>query len=124
MTLQEAKDALLRVSTSQALHRTNLANQIIDRGNYTYDVDSNRWYAVDDDINMGKFEDIVNNVADRLGVEPTRARQIVGAAYEANRLNSMYDTLRRAEKDLATAEKDLTGIKDAKQRAKIGRAHV
>ena len=43
--------------------------------------------------------------------------QIVGAAYEANRLSSMYDTLRIAEKELATAEKDLTGIKDAKQRA-------
>jgi hypothetical protein len=117
LTLEEAKQALLRVSTSQALHRTNLANQIIDRGNYTYDVDSNRWYAVDDDINMGKFEEIINSVADRLGVEPTRARQIVGAAYEANRLSSLYNTLRIAEKELAIAEKDLTGIKDAKQRA-------
>jgi hypothetical protein len=118
MTMEEAKQAMLRISTSQSLHRQNLANQIIDRGNFLYDTDSNRWYAVDDDINMKKFEDIIRNVATRLGVEPTRARQIVGAAYEANRLSSMFDSLRRVETELATAEASLPKIKDAKEKAK------
>lgn len=117
MTIDEAKQALLRISTSQALHRGNLANQIIDRGNYTYDEVTNRWNSVDDPINMNKFEDLIRSLATKLGVSPNRAKQMMGAAYEANRLNSMYADLDKAEKDLAKAEADIQGIKEPKLKA-------
>jgi hypothetical protein len=117
MTMDEAKQALLRISTSQALHRGNLANQIIDRGNYEYDEVTNRWNSVEDPINMNKFEDLVRSLATKLGVEPSRAKQMMGAAYEANRLDSMYKSLDKAEKDLAKAEADIKGIKEPKLKA-------
>ena len=117
ITLDQAKQAILRISTSQALHRGNLANQIIDRGNYNYDELTNRWIAVDDDVNMTKFEDIIRSLATKLGVEPTRAKQIMGAAYEANRLDSMFKDLAKAKTELATAEADIKKLKDPKLKA-------
>jgi hypothetical protein len=116
-TLEQAKQALIRISISQALHRGNLANQIIDRGNYDYDATTNRWTSVEDPVNMKAFEGLIRSLADKLGVEPNRARQIMGAAYEANRLKDMYAELNKTTTDLAQAEADLKTIKDPKQRA-------
>ena len=45
ITMEQARQALLRISTSQAVHRANLANQIMDKGNYKYEEITNRWYA-------------------------------------------------------------------------------
>jgi hypothetical protein len=114
MTMQQVESALIRISASQALHRGNLANQIIDRGNYDYDAVTNRWTSVEDPINMKAFEGLILSLAKKLGVEPNRARQIMGAAYEANRLQSMYQDLATAEKELAQAEADLKTIKEPK----------
>jgi hypothetical protein len=117
MLMEQMKSELLLVSNSQALHRGNLANQIIDRGNYDYDATTNRWVAVDDPINMKQFETLARSLGTKLGVSPNRARQIMGAAYEANRLNSMYQDLSNAKAELTRAEKALPTIKDAKLRA-------
>ena len=114
MTMEQAKQALLRISTSQALHRGNLANQIIDRGNYEYDEVTNRWNSVDDAINMNKFEDLIRSLGTKLGIDPSRAKQIMGAAYEANRLDSMYKALDRTKAELDQAEIDIKTIKDPK----------
>jgi hypothetical protein len=114
MTMQQVESALIRISASQALHRGNLANQIIDRGNYTYDEVTNRWNSVEDPVNMKAFEGLILSLAKKLGVEPNRARQVMGAAYEANRLQSMYQDLATAEKELAQAEIDLKTIKEPK----------
>jgi hypothetical protein len=117
MTMQQVESALIRISASQALHRGNLANQIIDRGNYDYDAVTNRWNSVEDPVNMKAFEGLILSLAKKLGVEPNRARQIMGAAYEANRLQSMYQDLDTATKELAQAEVDLKAIKDPKLKA-------
>jgi hypothetical protein len=117
MLMEQMKSELLLVSNSQALHRGNLANQIIDRGNYDYDATTNRWIAVDDPINMKRFETLARSLATKLGVSPNRARQIMGAAYEANRLNDMYQDLSKAKAELTRAENALPTIKDAKLRA-------
>jgi hypothetical protein len=114
MTMQQVESALIRISASQALHRGNLANQIIDRGNYDYDAVTNRWTSVEDPINMKAFEGLIRSLSAKLGVEPNRARQIMGAAYEANRLQSMYQDLDTATKELAQAEADLKTIKEPK----------
>jgi hypothetical protein len=117
MTMQQVESALIRISISQAVHRGNLANQIIDRGNYEYDAVTNRWNSVEDPINMKAFEGLIRSLATKLGVDPNRARQIMGAAYEANRLQSMYQDLDTATKELAQAETDLKTIKDPKLKA-------
>jgi hypothetical protein len=114
MTMQQVESALIRISISQAVHRGNLANQIIDRGNYTYDEVTNRWNSVEDPVNMKAFEGLIRSLATKLGVDPNRARQIMGAAYEANRLQSMYQDLDTATKELAQAEADLKTIKEPK----------
>ena len=117
MTMQQVENALIRISISQAVHRGNLANQIIDRGNYTYDAVTNRWNSVEDPVNMKAFEGLIRSLATKLGVDPNRARQIMGAAYEANRLQSMYQDLDTATKELAQAEADLKTLKDPKLKA-------
>jgi hypothetical protein len=117
MTMPQVESALIRISISQAVHRGNLANQIIDRGNYTYDAVTNRWNSVEDPVNMKAFEGLIRSLATKLGVDPNRARQIMGAAYEANRLQSMYQDLSTAQKELATAETALKTIKDPKLKA-------
>jgi hypothetical protein len=117
MTMQQVESALIRISISQAVHRGNLANQIIDRGNYEYDAVTNRWNSVEDPVNMKAFEGLIRSLATKLGVDPNRARQIMGAAYEANRLQSMYQDLDTATKELAQAETDLKTIKDPKLKA-------
>jgi len=118
MVMDDAKKALLRISTSQALHRGNLANQIIERGAYSYDPVTNRWEAVDakDGVNMSKFEGLIKGLATKLGVEPSRARQIMGAAYEANRLDSMYKSLDKTEQDIARLEKEMIVLRANKKR--------
>jgi hypothetical protein len=117
MTMQQVESALIRISAHQAVHRGNLANQIIDRGNYSYNPVTNGWTSVEDPVNMKAFEGLIRSLGTKLGVEPNRARQIMGAAYEANRLQSMYQDLSTAQKDLATAEADLKTLKDPKLKA-------
>lgn len=120
LSFENAKKALLRISTSQALHRGNLANQIIELGDYKYDPVVNRWEAVDskDGVSMAKFEGLIKSLATKLGVEPNRARQIMGAAYEANRLNDMYKSLDKAEKDVALLESELSSLRKNRKRTK------
>jgi hypothetical protein len=117
MTMPQVESALIRISISQAVHRGNLANQIIDRGSYSYDAVTNRWSSVEDPVNMKAFEGLIRSLATKLGVDPNRARQIMGAAYEANRLQSMYQDLSTAEKELVTAEKQIKDIENVKQSA-------
>ena len=114
MTMQQVENALIRISAHQAVHRGNLANQIIDRGNYAYNPVTNGWTSVEDPINMKAFEGLIRSLGTKLGVEPNRARQIMGAAYEANRLQSIYQDLATAEKELSQAEVDLKTIKEPK----------
>jgi hypothetical protein len=120
LAFENAKKALLRISTSQALHRGNLANQIIELGDYKYDPVINRWEAVDakDGVSMANFETLIKSLATKLGVKPNRARQIMGAAYEANRLNDMYKSLDQTEKDIALLEKELSRLRTNRKRTK------
>ena len=120
LAFENAKKALLRISTSQALHRGNLANQIIELGDYKYDEVVNRWEAVDakDGVSMAKFEGLIKSLATKLGVEPNRARQIMGAAYEANRLNDMYKSLDKTEKDITLVEAELSSLRKNRKRTK------
>jgi hypothetical protein len=66
---------------------------------------------------MKAFEGLIRSLATKLGVDPNRARQIMGAAYEANRLQSMYQDLNTATKELAKAEAALKTIKYPKLKA-------
>ena len=116
MVMEDAKKALLRISTSQALHRGNLANQIIEKGDYIYDAPTNRWDSKADPINMTAFEGLIKKLATKLGVEPTRARQMMGAAYEANRLNGMYKSLDKTEQEIASLEKEMIVLRKNRKR--------
>lgn len=126
LAFENAKKALLRISTSQALHRGNLANQIIERGDYKYDPVINRWEATEskDGVSMAKFEGLIKDLATKLGVEPSRAREIMGAAYEANRLNDMYKKLDQTEKDISLLEKELSRLKANRKRTKAEQKEI
>jgi hypothetical protein len=124
MAMEDAKKALRRVSASQALHRGNLANQIIEKGDYIYDAPTNRWGSKADPVNMTAFESLIKSLATKLGVEPTRARQIMGAAYEANRLNSMYKSLDKTEQDIAALEKEMIVLRKNRKRTKADQKEI
>ena len=111
ITMEQARQALLRISTSQAVHRANLANQIMDKGNYKYDEVTNRWYAVEDKFNMMKFEDLARDMAKRLNVSEEQALEYMSAGYEANRLNSIlqdYENLRKETQELSDRYDELS----------------
>jgi hypothetical protein len=73
---------------------------------------------------MGKFEGLIKSLAAKLGVEPSRARQIMGAAYEANRLNGMYESLDQTEKDIALLEKELSSLRTNRKRTKVQQKEI
>lgn len=119
LTMDQVKQAMLRISTSQALHRSNLANQIMEMGGYTYDETTNRWEAVSDEVNMRVFEGIIGQLANRLNVDEVTAMQMMDTAYEANRLNSFYDDLTKAKTEATLAQKKIDALKRNKKRTKV-----
>lgn len=119
LTIEQVKQAMLRISTSQALHRSNLATQIMERGGYKYDEITNRWEAVNDDVNMSVFEGIINKLATRLNVDETTAMQMMDAAYEANRLDSFYNDLTKSKTEATLAQKKIDALKRNKKRTKV-----
>ena len=119
LTIEQVKQAMLRISTSQALHRSNLATQIMERGNYEYNEVTNRWEAIDDDINMSVFEGIINKLATRLNVDEVTAMQMMDAAYEANRLDSFYNDLTKAKTEATLAQKKIDALKGNRKRTKV-----
>jgi len=118
LTMDQVKQAMLRISTSQALHRSNLANQIMELGGYKYDEVTNRWEAVPDEVNMRVFEGIIGKLAERLNVDEVTAMQMMDAAYEANRLNSFYDDLTKAKTEATLAEKKIDALRRNRKRTK------
>ena len=114
LTFEEAKLAAIKLSMSQALHRATLANQMIDEGNWTYNPDTNRWTVVADDVNMRKMEGVIKSLAARLNIDPDEARRIMGAAYEANRLNGFMERAAATEKQLAATEAALEALRKKK----------
>jgi hypothetical protein len=119
LTMEQVKQAMLRISTSQALHRSNLATQIMERGSYKYDEVTNRWEAVNDDVNMSVFEGIINKLATRLNVDDVAAMQMMDAAYEANRLDSFYNDLTKAKTEATLAQKKIDVLKGNRKRTKV-----
>jgi hypothetical protein len=118
LTMDQVKQAMLRISTSQALHRSNLANQIMELGGYNYDEVTNRWEAVPDEVNMRVFEGIINKLATRLNVDDVTAMQMMDAAYEANRLNDFYNDLTKAKTEATLAQKKIDALKGNRKRTK------
>jgi len=119
LTIEQVKQAMLRISTSQALHRSNLATQIMERGGYKYDEVTNRWEAVNDDVNMRVFEGIINKLATKLNVDEITAMQMMDAAYEANRLDSFYTDLTKAKTEATLAQKKIDALKGNRKRTKV-----
>lgn len=118
LTMEQVKQALLRIDTGQALHRTTLANQIMELGDYTYDPVTNTWTAVADDVNMGLFEDLVNSLATRLNVSEKVALEMMDSAYEAYRLDSFYSDLNKAKAEATRTQKKIDVLQGNKKRSK------
>ena len=116
MTMKEVEKSLLRISVSQALHRGNLANSIIDRGGYQYDPTTNRWTAVDAEANLVRLESVIKALADRLGVDANRAREIMGTAFEVNRLNSFIQERNTKQATLTQVNAAISALQRTKNR--------
>ena len=118
ITIQQAKDALLRSSLTQALFRSELAHKFMSMGNLTYDTVTNRWTAVNDDVNMGKFEELAKAFAARTGINIDTALDQMSKAYESNRVMEFYDSLAKTRAELTRAEKKVKELSKNKKRTK------
>lgn len=118
ITLQQAKDAMLRASITQALFRSELAHKFMSMGNLTYDALTNRWAAVSDEVNMGKFEELAKAFATRTGVDIDTALAHMSKAYEANRVMEFYDALTKTRSEITRATKKIKELSANKKRTK------
>lgn len=118
ITMEQAKTALLRLSISQALYRSDFARRFMAYGDYTYNALENRWYAVKDQVNMDKFEDLAKALAKRLGVDPNIALEFMSKAYEANRVKGFYDDLANTRAEITRTEKKVDLLSKNRKRTK------
>ena len=118
ITLQQAKDAMLRASITQALFRSELAHKFMSMGNLSYDALTNRWSAVSDEVNMGKFEELAKTFATRTGVDIDTALAQMSKAYEANRVMEFYDALTKTRGEITRTAKKIKELSANKKRTK------
>ena len=118
ITLEQFKLATLRISISQALYRKDLAKKFLSMGNLVYDKITNRWEAINDDINWGNFETLIKNFATDIGGTPEQALKYMSKAYEANRVLDDYKQMDKLSKDI----KDTKTVVDtlSKNRSRTG----
>jgi len=118
ITLKQATDALLRSSLTQALFRSELAHKFMSMGNLSYDALTNRWTAVSDEVNMGKFEELAKAFAARTGVDIDTALEHMSKAYEANRVMEFYNSLVKARTEITRVTKQIKALSSNKKRTK------
>ena len=118
LTLKQATDALLRASLTQALFRSELAHKFMSMGNLEYDPITNRWTAINDEVNMGKFEALAKAFATRIGVDIDTALEKMSKAYEANRVMEFYDSLTKVRAEVTRTEKKIKELSKNKKRTK------
>ena len=115
VTMEQAKTALLRISISQALYRSDFARKFLATGDYKYDATTNRWEAVQDDVNMDKFEGLAKDLAKRLGVDNETALGYMSKGYEAKRVIGFYDGLADTRAEITRTQKKIDVLKNKKR---------
>ena len=118
LTMQQAKNAILRASLTQALFRSELAHKFMSMGNLKYDSITNRWTAVSDEVNMKKFEEQVKAFAERTGVSMDTALEQMSKAYEASRIMEFLDSLALARGEITRTIKKIKDLSANKKRTK------
>jgi len=118
ITLEQFKLATLRISISQALYRKDLAKKFLSMGNLVYDKITNRWEAINDDINWGKFETLIKDFATDIGGTPEQALKYMSKAYEANRVLDDYKQMDKLSKDITITKNKIDTLSKNKSRSK------
>ena len=116
ITLDQFKQGLLRTSISQALHRKDLARKFLSMGDLIYSKATNRWSAVNDEINWGNFESLVKKFATDIGGTPEQALKYMGKAYEANRVLDDYKLMDKLAKDVNDTRAEVDVLSKNKSR--------
>jgi len=117
-TFNQARQALMRIATTQATKRGELAKEMLKRGAWKYDPINNWWTAIDDANNIGVFDELTTKLANRLGINEQEARKMMDDGYEANRLNSYYEDLNKAKGDLTRTQKKVDLLQKNRKRTK------
>jgi hypothetical protein len=118
ITFKQAKQALMRIATTQATKRAELAKEMLRRGAWEYDPVNNWWTATDDVNNIGAFDALTTKLAQRLGISEIEARKKMDDGYEANRLNSYFEDLNKAKGDLTRVQKKIELLQKNRKRTK------
>ena len=116
ITLDQFKQGLLRTSISQALHRKDLARKFLSMGDLIYSKATNRWSAVNDEINWGNFESLVKKFATDIGGTPEQALKYMSKAYEANRVLDDYKLMDKLAKDVNDTRAEVDVLSKNKSR--------
>jgi hypothetical protein len=118
ITFKQAKQALMRIATTQTTKRAELAKEMLRRGAWEYDPVNNWWTATDDANNIGVFDELTTKLAQRLGINEQEARKMMDDGYEANRLNSYFEDLNKAKGDLTRVQKKIDLLQKNRKRTK------
>jgi hypothetical protein len=118
ITFKQAKQALMRIATTQTTKRAELAEEMLKRGAWEYDPVNNWWTATNDANNIGAFDELTTKLAERLGISKEEARKMMDDGYEANRLNSYFEDLNKAKGDLTRVQKKIDLLQNNRKRTK------
>jgi hypothetical protein len=119
ITMQQAKLALLRISISQALYRSDIARRFMSSGKIGYNAAENRWYTEKDPINMEALKDQVRAYAKRTGADNDQALQEIGQAYIAYRMEGFYKDLDNTKAEVTRTEKKIQAKIDVDKNKKL-----
>ena len=118
ISLEQFKNAMLRASMTQALYRSEIAHKFMSMGNLAYDAMTNRWTAVNDAVNMNKFQDLIKSFATRTGVDVDTALDQMSKAYEASRVMEFYNSLANTRAEITRTDKKIKELSANKKRTK------
>ena len=98
MTFDQMKEVLFRASTSQALHREALANQVLERGGLKYDAESFKHLAIDKPGSWKGVIEALKSAAEKNGFTYEEMEKYAHQALVARRLRGIKERKLEAER--------------------------
>jgi hypothetical protein len=98
MSFDQMKEVLFRASTSQALHREAVANQVLERGGLKYDPEAFKYLAVDKPGSWKGVIEALKSAAEKNGFTYEEMEKYAHQALVSRRLRGIKDRKLEAEK--------------------------
>jgi hypothetical protein len=122
IAMKDALDALRRIEITQVLYRGQLAIEAINSGKLVYNALTNRFKVIADPDNMDAVRTQLKKLADRTGIGADKALASASKGFEANRIQSVYDKITNAKKEIEQTEKSIATLEEEVKRRSTPKA--